>query len=254
MRTRPFWLRPKWVFGHVLCLTLIVVFVSMGFWQLRRLDEKRERNARIEARMSSEPVSLEEALDGGPAAAEYQRVVVTGRWDAEATVLVRSRALNGQPGYHAVTPLLVDGGGVLVNRGFVPNFTGGEDVVRQQALPDDRGPVEVEGIVRRSEERGSIGPRDEAGRALLVVNRVDVARLQEQIDVELAPVFLQLTAPVPDLGDLPTVLPEPATDEGSHRSYAVQWFIFASVGAVGWPLLLRKTAREQEREEAVISA
>jgi hypothetical protein len=28
----------------------------------------------------------------------------------------------------------------------------------------------------------------------------------------------------------------------------VQWFIFATVGIVGWPLLLRKTARDLARE------
>src|SRR5688572_15494447 len=107
----------------------------MGFWQLRRLDQKQERNARIEARMHREPVSLEEALRAGSDAAEFRRVTVTGRWDADATVLVRSRALQGQPGYHAVTPLVTDGGGVLVNRGFVPIFPGGEDRILEQVQP-----------------------------------------------------------------------------------------------------------------------
>jgi hypothetical protein len=30
----------------------------------------------------------------------------------------------------------------------------------------------------------------------------------------------------------------------------VQWFIFATVGAIGWPLLLRKTARDEARESS----
>lgn len=249
MRSRRFWLRPKWVFGHVLCLALIIVFVNMGFWQLRRLDEKQARNARIDARMRSEPVPLDEALAGGADDAEFRRVALTGRWDVDATVLVRSRALEGQPGYHAVTPLVTGDGAVLVNRGFVPIFPGGEARILDEARPDDRGSVEVEGIVRASEVRGSIGPTDRAGEALLVMNRIDVGRLQDQVDTRLAPIFVQLTAPEPEPGSFPIVLPEPATSEGSHFAYAMQWFIFSTVGAVGWPLLLRKTAKEQEQEQ-----
>lgn len=245
MRDRPFWLRPKWVFGHVLCLTLVVIFVNMGFWQLRRLDEKRERNERIETRMHSAPVGLDEALAGGADDAEFRRVTLTGRWLAEETVLVRSVALDGQPGYHAVTPLVTDDGAVLVKRGFAPIFQGGERRILDEVRPDEGDEVEIEGIVRASEVRGSIGPTDKEGEELRVVNRVDVGRLQEQVDAELAPFFVQLTAPVPPPGEVPRVLPEPATSEGSHRSYAVQWFIFATVGLVGWPLLLRKTAQDE---------
>src|SRR4051812_40633082 len=38
-----FWLRPKWIFGHLLCLFLVLVFIWCGFWQLRRLHEKQHR-------------------------------------------------------------------------------------------------------------------------------------------------------------------------------------------------------------------
>ena len=31
--------------GTVVCLLLAVLFVNLGLWQLRRLDEKRDRNA-----------------------------------------------------------------------------------------------------------------------------------------------------------------------------------------------------------------
>lgn len=253
MRTKPFWLRPKWVFGHVLCLTLIVLFVNLGFWQLRRLDEKQARNALIHERQDSAPVSLDDALADGPDAARYRRVVVTGRWDPAATVLVRSRSLAEKPGYHVVTPLVDGDEGVLVNRGFAPLLVDGEERVLEEVRPLDPGIVEIEGIVLASEERRGIGPRDPAGETLTIVSRIDVDRLQEQVDHDLAPVYVQQTSPRPDGADLPIVLPAPDSDEGPHLGYAVQWFIFATVGAVGWPLLLRKTAREDrahDREDA----
>ena len=250
--TQRFWLRPKWVVGHVLCLTLIVLFVNLGLWQLRRLDERQARNDLIEARRDAEPVDVDEALAGGPEAAEYRRVRTSGRWEVDETVLVRSRALNERAGYDVVTPLVTDGGLVVaVNRGFAPNGAGGEPAILQAVRPPSPRAT-VEGVLRASEERGRFGPQDAEGEQR-VVNRVDLRRLQAQSDHELTPLFVQATAVEPAPPAVPIARPAPSTDEGPHLGYAAQWFIFATVGAVGWPLLLRKTARD-ERHEADIPA
>lgn len=241
-----FWLRPKWLFGHALCLLLVVLFVNLGFWQLRRHDEKQARNALIEARTESEPVELDDALAGGVDVARYQRVSATGRWDPEGTVLVRSRSLDGAPGFHVVTPLDLGRGTLLVNRGFAPLGRGEEDAILEFSRPQQID-VTVEGILLASEERGSFGPRDADG-VQRVVNRIDVDRLGQQVRGDVVPLYLQLSSADPADEPPPTILPEPTQDDGPHLSYAVQWFIFATVGAVGWPLLLRKTAREQERD------
>ena len=46
----------------------------------------------------------------------------------------------------------------------------------------------------------------------------------------------------------PEPVPAPTLDEGPHLSYAVQWFIFTTVAVVGYPLILRRRARELEVE------
>jgi surfeit locus 1 family protein len=241
-----FWLRPKWIFGHLLCLLLVVVFINCGFWQLRRLHEKQHRNALIHAREEAAPTTLDAALRGGADDAVFRRVGVEGRWDAADTVLVRSRSLEERPGYHVLTPLVVGDEAVIVNRGFTPLGGGSDEDILSNVRPRATGTVRIDGLLRASEERGSIGPKDPAGH-LLVVNRIDIPRLQQQIDTPLVPVYLQLTDPPPPEGTFPQLLPLPTTDEGPHRSYAIQWFIFATVGIVGWPLLLRKQAKDLAR-------
>lgn len=233
------WLRPKWVVGHLLCFTLVVLFVNLGFWQLRRLDERRERNDLIERRMEGVS-SLEDVLGTDLA---YRRVLVAGRWLAEETVLVRSRALEGRPGYHVVTPLQTAADVLFVNRGFVPRAGGDERQLLADMTPPGDETVRIEGLLRPTEQRGRFGPTDADGDTR-VVNRVDVPRLATRVDGDVVPgVFLQQTAPPPANG-FPELLPLPETGDGPHLSYAVQWFIFATVGAVGWPLLLRRTARD----------
>ena len=36
---------------------------------------------------------------------------------------------------------------------------------------------------------------------------------------------------------------EPSLDEGPHLSYAVQWFIFSALVAIGWFLAVRRSRR-----------
>jgi cytochrome oxidase assembly protein ShyY1 len=245
-RQRPLWRRPVWVVGHLVCLGLVVLFVNLGFWQLRRLHFKEDRRDLIEGRMAAEARPVEEVLTGGASAADvaYRRVSVTGTWLPDQTLLVRSRTKDGRPGYHVLTILDRGGGeGLVVNRGFAPTGGGGEAAIRKVVAVQARR-VDLTGILRPPESRTSFGPSDPATGRLDVLNRIDVARIQRQTPgIHLGDVALQQTAPeAPD--GVPELLPLPATDLGPHRSYAVQWFVFATVGAVGWPLLVRKRSQE----------
>ena len=225
-RETPFWRRPIWLLGHVIALTAVVLFVRLGFWQLDRLDEKRARNDVIAARTDGPPVDV---VDVDPGVAEYQHVTAAGTFDGAGEVVVRYQSLQGSVGRHVVTPLVLsDGRAVLVNRGWIPDHL--------DVPPPPAGEVAVEGTLLESR---TSGPRNPDDGVLTVLNRLDVARVQQQSDRELVPLWLSQTAPSPD-DDFPIRLPPPARDEGPHLSYAGQWFLFAGVVGVGYPLLLRR--------------
>lgn len=253
MTRRWFWLRPKWVVGHVLCLTLIVLFVRLGFWQLSRLHQKEARRELVTTRMHDVPEPLDQVLAGDPSPAQvaYRRVTASGTWHPAQTLLVRSRTLDGRPGYYVLTVLdLGEGRGIVVNRGFAPSGGGGEPALRR-AVEVPAAPARVEGILRPQEEKTHFGAADPATGTLTVLNRIDVRRIQQQTpSLRLVTSALQLTAPAPRSGGVPELLPLPATDLGPHKSYAFQWFSFAAVGAIGWPLLLRRTGRDEARANA----
>jgi cytochrome oxidase assembly protein ShyY1 len=240
-------LRPRWLVGTIIALLLIVLFVNLGLWQLRRLDEKRDRNADIEERSARPVQPVDEVVDPEADGDDvrglvYRRVTARGRYDPTGEVRIRSRSLDGRPGVWVVTPLRLDDGTALaVNRGFVPVST---DVPAPAG-----GQVEVTGLLFASQERRGIGPRDPAGGTLRELSRLDLDRLQQQYEADLYPVWLQLQDQEPAVEEdaLPVLLPEPEQDEGPHLSYAIQWFLFAAIGAVGWPLVLRRAAAEDAR-------
>jgi len=210
--------------------------VNLGFWQLRRLDERRAANREVSSRTAAEVATIKD-LPADPQAAQWRRVTVAGTWDPTGQILIRNRSLDGQPGLHVVTPLTDRAGhAVLVNRGFIP--------LADEAHPPApaTAPVTVVGRVRVSQERGSLGPRDPATGDLATLNRVDVARIQQQTEVTLAPFYLELITEDPASAAAPAPLPLPGLDEGPHLSYAIQWFIFTACAAAGWVLVVRKSA------------
>ena len=245
-------LAPRWVVAHILVVLIVAGCVSAGFWQLRRLEQRQATNDLIAERMALPPVPFEELLaqlpagaDTDPTAAavedlEHRRVTITGRYLPEEQLLLSPRSRNGSPGHDVLSPLRTDAGTVVVvDRGFVP-FE--QDV----PPPPPDGPVSIRARVGLTQERVGLGPRIppvEEDDDLERVARVDLPRIAEQLPEPLAPVFAELSAPVSPPGG-PRPVEPPVLDEANHRSYAVQWFLFALTGTVGYPLLLRKTVQE----------
>jgi surfeit locus 1 family protein len=251
--------KPRWILSHLFVLTVVVAFVNLGFWQLRRLDERRTYNATVESRQDLPPSTLDELLPAGTASTTdaveevtFRPVVVRGTYAPEQEVLIRNRTFDGVPGYWIVTPLVLDdGSAVAVNRGWVPFAPTSPDGPWPEFAPPT-GRVTVEGMVRASQTRSTGivgGPKDAEEGELSTLSRVDVGRLQQQVPEPLYPlaVDLRTSEPAPS-GDLPLPVPPPDLGEGNHLNYAGQWFIFATLTVIVYPLLLRRVARNKAAE------
>lgn len=265
--------QPRWIAGHVLVLAVVISFVRLGFWQLDRHDQHVERNERIAERLGEPPLELLALLaevapttdplplvasgDAPPwigdvtAALAYRRVTVSGRWDTTNEVLLRSQVYRGQPGWHVLTPLVLDAAdtdaAVIVDRGWVPQELDEPPVA--EAAPQD-GLVRLEGVLLPegdppSGALSSLAARNPTEGSLDRTFIVDVERLAPQMPYALVPAYLISTDPAATGGgDLPVPPAAPASESASHLAYAVQWFIFALIGIVGYALLLRQRLRE----------
>lgn len=232
--------RPRWIAGVVIALIGAVVFTSFGFWQLRRLDDRKAANAQIVARSHGEAIPIGN-LPGDMSAARYQLVSVAGEYLVEQELILQARSLGGVSGHHVITPLqYADGHIVLVERGWVPIDVEGPPAAGFEPV---ESMVEIEGIVLATQEPSSFGPVDPPDGILERIGRIDIERLQEQFDGRLDPFYIRLVDQDPAQGeDGPRLVPIPEVDEGPHFAYAVQWFLFAGVVVVGFPVLMRRTA------------
>lgn len=256
-----FALRPVWWLSHLLAFSLIGAMIWASLWQVGRLSEVRDRNDRIEARTATDAVDVGQLVgasstwaDGGDL--EFRPVTATGTFDRDAEVLVRNRPRDGAPGTWILTPLvLADGRAVIVNRGWIPRRLGPEDP-RPEADPPT-GQVTIGGWLRPTEVQRGLGASDAPDGVLTSVARPDLARLDAQTSQDLLPVFIQMSEVVEisdttqraEGTDLPLPLALPELSDGPHLSYAVQWAIYATVGIVGYPLILRRVARNRAEDQ-----
>lgn len=224
---------PRWVALHLLVLALVAGMVALGFWQLARLDQRRDRNALIEERAAAPASPVGALVDPGSTGEEvdevrFRAVTATGTYDAGATASVRM-AQSATSGGWVLTPLDLGAETVVVLRGFAGLAPDGS--VPEPAPP--AGEVTVTGVavpVARLER----------------VARTAVRNLAEGRDAAL-PVVVQLATSDPADDPLLVPVPRPELDDGPHLSYAVQWFLFASVGVIGYPFFLRGEAQRRGR-------
>lgn len=222
------------IVAAVLTLALAAVCVRLGIWQLDRLEQRRERNAGLEAAARLAPLVLDraaaEAIAADPEAYLYRRVRASGRYLAEGEVVLRGRAHEGRPGVHLVTPLEIAGSrrAVLVDRGWAPS----PDAATVDAAPlAEPGVRELSGVLLPVPDAGSdpLPVRGKSG--AYSVRRLDVEALGERAGRPLLPLLLQQ---LPDSAASQLVRPPlPAPDEGPHLGYAIQWFAFALIAVAG---------------------
>jgi surfeit locus 1 family protein len=231
-------LTPRKVGRHLLVLAVIAGCVVAGFWQLARLHQVRAYNAGVRRQLGEAalPVSRVLPAAGRPdtKAVAFRRVVATGHYEERDEVVLAGRSLGDTAGNDLLTPLaLADGRAIVVNRGWVP-FSMDQPPVAQAAPPS--GLVRVTGVLLTPD--GASGP---ATQTVTLTTRVDLSHLARQLPPRTLPVYLLLQSQDPaQRGRFPRPQPLPALDEGPHFSYAVQWFLFAAVGLVGYPILLRR--------------
>ena len=225
-------------------LVAAAVCVRLGFWQLDRWQDVRERRAAQQTALAGEPVELGTAL---PVTSPEPgtRVRLGGRYEPSTHLLLSGRTRLSDPGVVVATVrVLPSGERVLVERGWMAAPDARTAHPENVPVTDEAVDGVVVAYARPPRPAAwTVLPSDSAGVVLWSVRSLErdscVARLGA-----LAP-FMVRVLPGPD--DATGVLrPEPFVleDGGMHLGYAVQWFGIALVIVAGaWALARRAAAR-----------
>ncbi|MDQ8155197.1 MAG: SURF1 family protein [Gemmatimonadota bacterium] len=219
----------------VITLLFAGVCARLGLWQLGRLAERQEWNSHLEQRLQAAPVPVA-SLPADSALGHYRRIVAQGVYEFAGEVALAGRSSQGSPGVHLLTPLrLTDGSLVLINRGWVyaPDAMTVDGARWRERVGDT---VTVAGYAETWSGRETTPP-PAPQRAVRALDSTAVARL---VGAPIRPYYLVQTSDSAPSAVRPVRLGEPVLADGSHRSYAIQWFTFAIIAVVGGALLVRE--------------
>jgi surfeit locus 1 family protein len=200
-----------------------LLLLALGFWQLERRAWKLDLIAEREAALSAAPAPVA-AADADPQAFEYRRIAASGRFAHDRELYLTSQFLADRPGWHVITPLLLeDGSALLVDRGFVSDAAK-DPVARAQGQL--AGPVTVEGILRLTTPPGWFTPANQPARNLWFTR--DAAAMAAAAGLSRARPYFLVAGPAPNPGGLPVGTPERVDLPNDHLQYAVTWFALAA--------------------------
>ena len=224
----------KWILC-IVAISFAALSMSLGFWQLRRLAQRRQHNALLASHRFAREVELD-SLPADTSAAHFRRVHLRGTYDYPNEIVLTLRGRSGSPGVNILTPLKRPGSdtAVLVNRGWVYS----PDGVTIDTKPwREADTLNGNGFVETFPTKGPFAsPNPARPRSF---RRLDRAELVRVFPYPIARYYVVLT----DSASSPEIPPrvEPSSlDEGPHRAYAIQWFSFAAIAIIGQIILLRR--------------
>jgi surfeit locus 1 family protein len=226
--------RKRWALA-ALSLVAMLMFLSLGLWQVERRAWKLALIAAVDARVQAPPrpapgPNAWRDLDAKRDA--YRHVTVRGHFLNDRETRVQALTEDGA-GFWVLTPLRSDAGFVvLVNRGFVSPEQGEAATHR---LID--GVVRVTGLLRMTEPRGSMLRSNQPLQGRWFSRDVAAIARARGLPV-VAPYFIDADASA-DPHQWPrgglTVISFP----NNHLTYSVTWFALAMLSLTGLVVTLR---------------
>jgi len=215
------------------------LFVGLGFWQLARNTHKHQLVAREKAAYAK-PAADVTTLGAGT---RDTRAQARGTFDRVHETVLRNQVRNDHVGIDVLTPLrLADGSAVLVDRGWVQAST----QAGVTTDPPQTGTVIVHGLVHSSSAFAAGDSVDHLADGRLAVPRVDLGAIGATVPYRLRPVWIEAQAIDPKpTGNAPQLPQPPAPDPVNHFEYAIEWFAFALIPILGWPIALRRLLRQR---------
>lgn len=204
----------RYVFPVLMGVVGVAILMSLGFWQLRRMEEKRVYLDAIEARISNAPIPLPAMPEEGRD--KFQAVTARGRFTGEYLEVLAGQK-GASPGVMVVEVFETEGRRILVQRGFVEEEARG--------VPRTSHEAKVEGNLHWPDDTNAFTPPPDEKTGLWFAR--DVPAMAAKLNTE--PTLIVARAPTGD-----GIAPMPVDTSGipnDHWGYAIQWFLLAATWA-----------------------
>ncbi len=194
------------VFVYFIILTLL----SLGFWQIYRLNWKLELIEQIENSLKNDPVELFNIEKKN-----YLRIKTSGDIDFDKQIYLYNLNDSGKPGFEVINPIKIGNENYLMNRGWIP--------FEKKDLPEinyvDQN--KIVGTLMLQTKASTFKPENDIEKNYwFTLNREDILKFTGRNFSEYV-IYLNGDYKIPK----PRVIT--AKISNNHKKYAITWFSMA---------------------------
>ena len=106
-------MKNKFLFS-VFVYFIILVLISLGSWQLYRLNWKLNLITQIKNSLKNNPIELSKVDKKN-----YLRIKTSGKIDFEKQIYLYNLSDSGKPGFEVINPITINNENYLINRGWI---------------------------------------------------------------------------------------------------------------------------------------
>lgn len=200
----------------------LIVLLALGTWQLERLEWKEGLIAERTSRAAA-PAIAPPGADADVRGLEFRPVRLSGRFLNDQEMFLAARSMNGNVGYHVVTPFLLENGAaVLVDRGWIP-LDRKDPSTRSEG--EIEGGTEVVGLIREGGRKGWFTPDNRPAENFWFY--VDVPPMAAHAGLAQSLPYFVEAGPKENPGGLPIGGQTRLKLRNDHLQYAVTWYLLA---------------------------
>ena len=194
------------VFVYFIILTLL----SLGFWQIYRLNWKLELIEQIENSLKNDPVGLSNIEKKN-----YLRIKTSGKIDFDRQIYLYNLNDNGKPGFEVINPIKIGDENYLMNRGWIP--------FEKKDLPEinlvDQN--QIVGTLMLQTKPSTFKPENDIEKNYwFTLNREDISKFTGRNFSEYV-IYLNGDYKIPKPRVITAKIPN------NHKKYAITWFSMA---------------------------
>ncbi|MDB2545014.1 SURF1 family protein [Candidatus Pelagibacter bacterium] len=202
-------MKNKFLFS-VFVYFIILVLLSLGSWQLYRLNWKLNLISEIENSLKNDPVELSKSDKKN-----YLRIKTSGQIDFDKQIYLYNLNKSGKPGFEVINPILIGNENYLINRGWI-SFD-----QKDQSEINFVNEAKIIGTLKLQTKASTFKPENDIEKNYwFTLNRDDVFKYTGK---NFSNFIIYLN------GDYKT--PEPkiitANISNNHKKYAITWFSMA---------------------------
>ena len=188
----------------------ISIFVSLGLWQIVRLDWKNNLILEIKNSLTHPPIELNQSNKKN-----YLRIKTSGNIDFNKQIYLYNLNDEGIPGFEVVNPILINNENFLINRGWIPFEKKGS---KQINLLDENN---ITGTLKLQGRKNIFKPENDIEENYwFSLNREDILKFTGK---EFSKYIIYLEGSY----KFPKPKKITANISNNHKKYAITWFSLA---------------------------